>query len=70
MSGVQLRAAATVVGLSIQEGVRKRVFLAVLLLTAAFLALYALGAHFAFRTSRASPPENRRSSTPTLSPAR
>jgi len=49
MSGAQLRAAATVVGLSIQEGVRKRVFLAVLLLTAAFLALYALGAHFAFR---------------------
>jgi Cu-processing system permease protein len=40
---------ATVVGLSIQEGVRRRVFLAVLVLTAAFLALYGLGAHFAFR---------------------
>jgi len=49
MNGAQLRAAATVVGLSIQEGVRKRVFLAVLLLTAGFLALYALGAHFAFQ---------------------
>ena len=37
------------VGLSIQEGIRRRVFLAVLVLTAGFLALYALGAHFAFR---------------------
>jgi ABC-type transport system involved in multi-copper enzyme maturation permease subunit len=44
-----LRSAATVVGLSIQEGIRKRVFLAVLVLTAGFLALYGLGAHFAFR---------------------
>ncbi len=43
------RSVATVVGLAIQEGVRRRVFLAVLVLTAAFLALYALGAHFAFR---------------------
>jgi Cu-processing system permease protein len=49
MSGAQLRSAATVVGLAIQEGVRKRVFLAVLVLTAGFLALYALGAHFAFQ---------------------
>jgi Cu-processing system permease protein len=49
MSGAQLRSAATVVGLAIQEGMRKRVFLAVLVLTAGFLALYALGAHFAFR---------------------
>lgn len=40
---------ATVIGLSIQEGVRRRVFLAVLVLTVAFLTLYALGAHFAFR---------------------
>jgi Cu-processing system permease protein len=44
-----LGSVATVVGLSIQEGVRRRVFLAVLVLTAGFLALYALGAHFAFR---------------------
>jgi Cu-processing system permease protein len=49
MNGSQLRAAATVVGLSIQEGLRRRVFLAVLVLTVAFLALYGLGAHFAFR---------------------
>jgi ABC-type transport system involved in multi-copper enzyme maturation permease subunit len=49
MSGAQLRSAATVVGLSIQEGVRKRVFLAVLVLTLGFLALYGLGAHFAFK---------------------
>jgi ABC-type transport system involved in multi-copper enzyme maturation permease subunit len=48
MSGAQLRSAATVVGLSIQEGIRRRVFLAVLVLTAGFLALYGLGAHFAF----------------------
>jgi ABC-type transport system involved in multi-copper enzyme maturation permease subunit len=49
MTPSPLRSAATVVGLSIQEGVRRRVFLAVLVLTIGFLALYALGAHFAFR---------------------
>ncbi len=49
MSASTLASVATVVGLSIQEGVRRRVFLAVLVLTVAFLALYALGAHFAFR---------------------
>jgi ABC-type transport system involved in multi-copper enzyme maturation permease subunit len=49
MTPSPLRSAATVVGLSIQEGVRKRVFLAVLVLTIGFLALYALGAHFAFQ---------------------
>ena len=49
MNASTFGAVATVVGLSIQEGVRRRVFLAVLVLTAAFLALYALGAHFAFR---------------------
>ena len=49
MTPSPLRSAMTVIGLSIQEGVRKRVFLAVLVLTLGFLALYALGAHFAFR---------------------
>ena len=49
MTPSPLRSAMTVIGLSIQEGVRKRVFLAVLVLTIGFLALYALGAHFAFR---------------------
>jgi len=44
-----LRSAATVIAHSVREGVRRRVFLAVLVLTAAFLALYALGAHFVFR---------------------
>jgi len=44
-----LTSVATVVGLSIQEGVRRRVFLAVLVLTVGFLTLYGLGAHFAFR---------------------
>lgn len=49
MNASTLRSVATVVGLAIQEGIRRRVFFAVLVLTVAFLALYALGAHFAFR---------------------
>jgi Cu-processing system permease protein len=49
MNAAALRSAATVVALSVQEGIRRRVFLAVLVLTLAFLALYALGAHFAFK---------------------
>jgi Cu-processing system permease protein len=49
MKTTAARSAATVVALSIQEGIRRRVFLAVLVLTLAFLALYALGAHFAFK---------------------
>src|SRR3954471_18821150 len=49
MTPSPLRSAATVIGLSVQEGIRRRVFLAVLVLTLGFLALYALGAHFAFR---------------------
>ncbi|MFI5027419.1 MAG: ABC transporter permease subunit [Solirubrobacterales bacterium] len=49
MTSTPLRSAATVVALSVQEGVRRRVFLAVLLLTLGFLALYAVGTHFAFR---------------------
>jgi ABC-type transport system involved in multi-copper enzyme maturation permease subunit len=51
MSPSPLRSALTVIGLSVQEGVRRRVFLAVLVLTAGFLALYALGVHFAFRSA-------------------
>lgn len=49
MNATALRSAAAVVALSVQEGIRRRVFLAVLVLTLAFLALYALGAHFAFK---------------------
>lgn len=49
MNASTLGSVATVIGLSIQEGVRRRVFLAVLVLTVGFLTLYALGAHFAFR---------------------
>jgi len=67
----QLRSAAAVVGLSIQEGIRRRVFLAVLLLTRRLpraLSASVPTSHSA--TSRASPPGNRRSSTPTPSPAR
>jgi Cu-processing system permease protein len=49
MSATTLRSVSTVIRLSVQEAVRRRVFLAVLVLTVAFLALYGLGAHFAFR---------------------
>jgi len=49
MSPSPLRSALTVIGLTFREGLRRRVFLAVLVLTVAFLALYGLGAHFAFR---------------------
>lgn len=49
MNATALRSTASVVALSVQEGIRRRVFLAVLVLTLAFLALYGLGAHFAFR---------------------
>lgn len=49
MNVTALRSAATVVALSMQEGIRRRVFLAVLVLTLGFLGLYALGAHFAFK---------------------
>lgn len=52
MTPSPLRSALTVIGLSIQEGVRRRVFAAVLVLTAAFLALYALATHFAFQSAR------------------
>jgi ABC-type transport system involved in multi-copper enzyme maturation permease subunit len=44
-----LRSAGTVVAHTVREGIRRRVFLAVLILTAAFLALYALGAHYVFK---------------------
>jgi Cu-processing system permease protein len=43
------RSAMTVIALSMRERIRRRVFVAVLALTVAFLALYALGAHFVFR---------------------
>jgi ABC-type transport system involved in multi-copper enzyme maturation permease subunit len=52
MTPSALRSAWTVIGLSVQEGVRRRVFLAVLILTVAFLVLYGLGAHFAFQSAR------------------
>lgn len=51
MSPSPLRSTATVIGLSIQEGVRRRVFFAVLVLTVAFLVLYGLATHFAFRSA-------------------
>ena len=51
MTPSPLRSAATVIGLAVKEGIRRRVFFAVLILTVAFLALYALGAHFAFKSA-------------------
>ncbi len=52
MTPSPLRSALTVIAHSVREGIRRRVFLAVLVLSAAFLALYALGAHFVFRDVR------------------
>ena len=49
MTPSPLGSALTVIAHSVREGVRRRVFLAVLILTAGFLALYAVGAHFVFR---------------------
>jgi Cu-processing system permease protein len=39
----------TIVGFAVRESLRRRVFAVVLVLSLAFLALYAVGAHFAFR---------------------
>lgn len=44
-----MRSVTTVVGYAMREGLRRRVFLAVLLLSLGFLVLYGVGAHFAFR---------------------
>ncbi len=48
MSPSLLVSVATIVGYQVRECVRRRVFLAVLMLTLVFLALYALGANFIF----------------------
>jgi Cu-processing system permease protein len=42
--------ARTVIGYALAESIRKRVLLVVLVLTAAFLTLYAIGVHFAFES--------------------
>jgi ABC-type transport system involved in multi-copper enzyme maturation permease subunit len=52
MTPSPLRSALTVIAHSVREGVRRRVFLAVLVLTVAFLTLYGVGAHFVFRDVR------------------
>ncbi len=49
MSATRLGAARTIIGYAFAESLRKRVFAVVIALTAAFLALYSLGAHFAFQ---------------------
>lgn len=43
---------ATIIGYAVREGLRRRIFAVVLALTLAFLALYAVAAHFAFRDVR------------------
>jgi ABC-2 type transport system permease protein len=45
-------AVATVIGYAIRESLRRKVFAVVLILTAGFLALYAIGVHFAFRDTQ------------------
>jgi ABC-2 type transport system permease protein len=52
VAGGQIGAAATIVGYAVRESLRRRVFLVVIVLTVGFLALYAVGAHFAFRDAR------------------
>jgi ABC-type transport system involved in multi-copper enzyme maturation permease subunit len=47
-----LAAVSAVIGYAIRESVRRKVFAVVLILTVGFLALYALGVHFAFRDTR------------------
>ena len=48
-----MRGVPVVVGYALRESLRRRVFLVVLVLTAAFLGLYALGAKEAFDTVEA-----------------
>jgi Cu-processing system permease protein len=45
-------AAATVIGYAVRESIRRRVLTVVLILTVAFLSLYGIGVHFAFRDTQ------------------
>jgi Cu-processing system permease protein len=47
-----LTAVSAVIGYAIRESLRRKVFAVVLILTVGFLALYALGVHFAFRDTQ------------------
>ena len=49
MTVTRLSGVRTIVAYALAESLRKRVFVVVVALTVAFLALYGLGAHFAFR---------------------
>lgn len=44
-----LRPVGTIIGYALREGLRRRIFAVVLALTAAFLILYGVAVHFAFR---------------------
>jgi ABC-type transport system involved in multi-copper enzyme maturation permease subunit len=45
-------AAVTVIGYAVRESIRRKVLAVVFILTVAFLALYGIGVHFAFRDSQ------------------
>jgi Cu-processing system permease protein len=45
-------AAATVIGYAVRESIRRKVLTVVLILTVAFLTLYGIGVHFAFKDSQ------------------
>lgn len=49
MTATRIEGARTIIGYAFAESLRKRVFTVVISLTVAFLVLYGLGAHFAFR---------------------
>ena len=46
-----MRAIPIVVGLAMQESIRRKIFLIVLLLSVAFVGLYSVGTHYAYRDS-------------------
>jgi Cu-processing system permease protein len=47
-----IAAVATVIGYAVRESVRRKVLAVVFILTVGFLALYAIGVHFAFRDTQ------------------
>ena len=65
-----MRGVGTVVRYGLEEALRRKVFVVVLLLTVAFLGLYALGNHYAFASlSGVQPPAARCTSCPGTRPS-
>jgi Cu-processing system permease protein len=58
-------AALVIVGYALRESLRRRVFLVVLVLTLGFLALYGVGAYFAFRDVKSFAPPDEKILDPT-----